>query len=77
MQKSFDEQGFLITGSALENAAAASSSPSICFGVGCGAAGNKIVGSTSKAGGGKESPRTWGSAAIVGFVAALLERLIL
>ncbi|TVY40726.1 putative extracellular glycosidase [Lachnellula occidentalis] len=80
--KSYDQQGFLITStpaiaSTPATAAAASTTAGgVCFGTNCGP-NNKVVGtSTSKAVGARQTS-AWGSMAILGIAAAVVDRLLL
>ncbi|TVY59388.1 putative extracellular glycosidase [Lachnellula cervina] len=80
--KSYDQQGFLITStpaiiSTPTTAATASTAAGgVCFGTNCGP-NDKIVGtSTSKAAGARHTS-AWGSMAILGVAAAVVERLLL
>ncbi|TVY28087.1 putative extracellular glycosidase [Lachnellula hyalina] len=84
--KSYDQQGFLITSTPAMTstmastpataAAASTTAGGVCFGTNCGPK-NKIVGtSTSKAAGARQTS-AWGSMAVLGIAAAVVERLLL
>jgi hypothetical protein len=75
MPKSFDDRGFLITGSQTA-ANAAGFTSGACLGVNCGPAGKVVGTSTSKAEGARQTPILRGAAAF-GIAAAFLERLLL
>ena len=75
MPKSYDEQGFLITGAPTATAVG-QGEETPCFGANCGNAGKVVGTSSSKAVGVQRGP-AWGSAALLGAAAALFERLLL
>lgn len=75
MPKSYDEQGFLITGAPTATAVG-QGEETPCFGPNCGNAGKVVGTSSSKAFGAQQSP-AWENAALLGAAAALFERLLL